>query len=256
MRRTRGMAAKGTRREAFRRCVAGALGIALASLGIALGGSPAAAVQEFPSNPTHRGVIAVDVYQIFPENRPGNGVYIQNKLLLTLQNETIRHVLPLPKAGRFAYLAADAQGKARIGVFVQPQDKQIRLTDVGDGFFHTIVTIDGVVYKKLLRALEGRAIADLLPASKTADGPVAGERGVVFYHVSAAVEPDPSAGNPEKQFGMQLHLALYDEDQVRHYEFQIFSRLPQLTLTWNDAEHMSYKLEDGRSEVLSLSQFQ
>jgi hypothetical protein len=252
----RGEAASGMGTAGVRRFAAMALGIALAAVGIALGAAPAAAVQEFPSNPTHRGVITVDVYQIFPENRPGNGVYFQNKLLLTLPNETVRHVLPLPKAGRFSYLAVDAQGKARIGVFLQPQDKQVRLTDVGNGFFHAIVTIDGVVYKKLFRVLEGRTVADLLPASKTAEGPAAGERGVVFYHVSAAVEPDPNAGNIEKQFGMQVHLALYDEEQVRHYEFQIFSTLPQLTLAWSDAEHLTYKLEDGRSEVLSLSQFQ
>jgi len=228
----------------------------LATIMLAGGVSAARAVQEYPSNPTHRGVVDVDVYQVFPENRAGNGVYYQGRLMVSLPPETIRHVMPLPKPGRFAYLAVDAEGKGRIGLLLQPQDKQIRLNAVGNGFYHAIMTIDGVVYKKLYRMVEGRTVVDLLSSSKTADGPTPGERGLAFYHVSAALESDPTAGNLEKQFGMQIHVALYDEEQVRHYEFPVYNRLPQLTLSWTDPEHITYRLDDGRSEILSLSQFQ
>jgi hypothetical protein len=227
----------------------------LLATALAWAAGPASAVQEFPSNPNHRGVVAFEPYEIFPENRPGNGVYLQRKLLLTLAGETIRHVVALPKPGRFAYLAADAAGKTRVGVFVQAQDKVFRVTEVATGFFHAVVTVDGVVYKKLYRVVDGRAIDDLLSASKTADGAVAGPRGVVFYHVSSTVDQD-AAGTAEKQFALQLHVALYDEDHVRHYSFSILNTLPQLNLAWTDAEHLTYTLADGRSEVLSLSQFQ
>jgi hypothetical protein len=223
---------------------------------VAIRAEPVAAVQEYPSNPTHRGVVTFDPFQIFPENRHGNGVYFQNRLLFSAPGETIRNVLPLPKPGRFAYLAVDGQGTARVGLFLQPQDKQVRLSEVGRGFFHAVVSIDGVVYKKLFRVVEGRTVVDLLPASKTADGATPSERGIVFYHVNSVIEPDPNTGNLEKQFGMQLHLALYDEEQVRHYDFLIFNILPQLTLAWSDPEHVTYRLEDGLSEVVSLSQFQ
>jgi hypothetical protein len=218
--------------------------------------APALAVQEYPSNPTHRGVVAADTYEIFPENRPGNGVYLQKKLLLTLVGETIRHVVPLAKPGRFAYLAADSAGKTRVGVFVQAQDKVARVTEVSAGFFHAVVTLDGVVYKKLFRVLDGRTVADLLSGSKTADGAIAGPRGVAFYHVSSTVDADAAPSSNDKQFGLQLHVALFDEDQVRHYSFSILNTLPQLNLVWNDADHITYTLADGRSEVLSLSQFQ
>lgn len=221
-----------------------------------LAGSSAWAVQEYASNPTHRGIVEVSGYQVFPENRPGNGVYYQGRLLVSMPPETIRHVLPLPKAGRFAYLATDAEGNGRVGLFLQPQDKQLRINALGNGFFHATLTLDGVVYKKLYRAMEGRTLADLLASSKTADGPTPGERGIAFYHVSAAIEPDPNAGIAVKQFGMQIHIAMYDEDQVRHYEFPVYNTLPQLALTWTDPEHITYRLEDGRSEILSVSQFQ
>ena len=227
---------------------------AIAMLGS--GAAPLLAVQEYPSNPSHRGVVAIDAYEIFPENRPGNGVYLQKKLVLTLAGETIRHVVPLPKPGRFAYLAADGAGKTRVGLFVQAQDKLAKVTEVAPGFFHAVVTLDGVVYKKILRALDGKTVVDLLTASKTADGAVAGPRGVAFYHVSSTVDAETVTSAGEKQFGLQLHVALFDEDQVRHYSFSILNTLPQLNLVWNDAEHITYTLADGRSEVLSLSQFQ
>jgi hypothetical protein len=226
------------------------------SLAVWLASGPAWALQEHASNPGHRGIVNLEPYQIFPENRPGNGVYFQGRLLVSLPGETIRHVSPLPKPGRFAYLAADAEGKGRVGVFVQAQDKLNRVNAVGDGFYHATVTLDGVVYKKLYRVMEGRTVLDLLASSKTADGPVAGERGLAFYHISAAIEPDPAAGVAEKQFSMQIHLVLYDEEQVRHHEFPVLARLPQLTLTWSDPEHITYRLDDGRSEILSISQFQ
>lgn len=229
---------------------------AAAALAVLFSAAAAWALQEHPSNPTHRGIVDVDTYQVFPENRPGNGVYFQGRLLVSLSGETIRHVAPLPKAGRFAYLATDAEGKGRVGVFVQAQDKLNRVNAVGNGFYHATVTLEGVVYKKLYRIVEGRAVADLLTSSKTADGPTPGERGLAFYHISAAIEPDPAAGITEKQFSMQIHLMLYDEDQVRHYEFPVLARLPQMTLSWADPEHVTYKLDDGRSEILSISQFQ
>jgi len=238
---------------AFRRDIRASLAALLFLLGAA---TPAFSVQEYPGNPTHRGVVAYDVYEIFPENRPGNAVYLQRKLLLSLAGETIRHVVPLPKPGRFAYLAADAAGKTRVGVFVQAQDKVARVNEVATDFFHAVVTLDGVVYKKLFRVLDSRTVVDLLSASKTADGAVAGPRGVAFYHVSSTVDGDSIPNSNEKQFGLQLHVALYEEDQVRHYSFSILNALPQLTLAWNDAEHLTYTLADGRSEVLSLSQFQ
>jgi hypothetical protein len=214
------------------------------------------AAQEFPSGPEHRGVVTLQSYQIFPENRPGNGVYFENRLLLSLPGQTIRDVLPLPKPGRFAYLAVDAQGAARVDAFLQPQDRKVRVNEAGQGFFHLIVTMDDVVYKKLLRAREGRAIADLLPAYRTVDGPTPGELGVAFYHVATVVEPDPLAGNLEKQFGLQLHMALYDEDAVRHYPFLVHNALPQLALAWRGPDRLAYRLEDGRSEELNLTQFQ
>jgi hypothetical protein len=223
---------------------------------LASGAAPLLAVQEYPSNPSHRGVIAIDAYEIFPENRPGNGVYLQKKLMLTLAGETIRHVVPLPKPGRFAYLAADGTGKTRVGLFVQAQDKLAKITEVAPGFFHAIVTLDGVVYKKVLRVMDGKTVLDLLSSSKTADGAVAGPRGVAFYHVSSTVDSAAATTSSEKQFGLQLHVALFDEDQVRHYSFSILNTLPQLNLVWNDSDHITYTLADGRSEVLSLSQFQ
>ena len=34
------------------------------------------AAEQFPSSPTHRGIAKFGAYEVFPENRPGNAVYL------------------------------------------------------------------------------------------------------------------------------------------------------------------------------------
>ena len=92
----------------------------IAAAAIAAGGITAYGAQELRGDAVHRGVVDFAPYQIFPENRPDNAVYFENRLIFTVPNETILQLLPLPKEGRFAYAAAAADGTTRVGLFLQP----------------------------------------------------------------------------------------------------------------------------------------
>lgn len=234
----------------------GARLLVLLTLAAAWGAAPAPALQELPAGQNHRGIVSEGPYQIFPENRIANAVYYDNKLEFSLPDESILHIVPLPEEGRFAYLARDGEGNTRLGVHVRPQDGEVRIRRIAEGYHHAVMRLDGVVYKKLYRVLDGERLMDLLPRSKTGDGAVAGDKGVVFYHVATAEERETDAGGTENLFGMQLHLSLYDEERVRDLGFLVQNRLPRLSLEWADADHVSYTLADGRTEDVSLSQFQ
>jgi hypothetical protein len=222
--------------------------MAVAAAGAAQG------AEQFPSSPNHRGMAPFEPYVVFPENRPGNGVYLDNQLIFNTPEQTLVDVLALPAEGRFAYYAIGPQGKGSLGVYVKPNDGKARVDEITPGFYHLVVVMDGVVYKKLYRIIDNN-ILDLLPSSKTADGAVPGPVGVVFYHVATTVR-ESEAGQPRRGFGLKLHVALYEDERTRHLDYLITNDLPDLKITWLDESRIQIGLADGRSETLSLSQFQ
>lgn len=227
---------------------------ALLLAAVLLAAPPARAAEQFQSGPNYRGIINFDPYAVFPENRVGNAVYLNNVLLLTLDKETITDVLPLTGDGRFVYLAKDAEGKSHLGVHVLPTDGDPRITPVAEDFYHVVLFLGGVVYKKMYRVIDGNLL-DLLPSSKTADGAVAGPGGVLFYHVATA-DKEQVDGQEKNVFGLALHLALFNDERLRNLNYLIKNSLPRLELKWEDDSRISYRLADGRTEVLSVSQFQ
>jgi hypothetical protein len=228
-------------------------GVLLLALGLLCAGG-ARAAEQFPSSPNHRGLAPFDPYVVFPENRPGNAVYLNNTLVFEAGEQTVVDVLPLPVPGRFAYYALDTQGTGSLNVFVQPKDPKPRIEEIASGFYHVVLVLDGVVYKKLYRIVD-RNILDLLPSSKTADGPVAGPAGVVFFHVATAIH-DTADGQDKRGFGLKMHLALYNDPHTRDLSYLITNDRPDLKLTWLDDSHIQVGLAGGETQVIAVSQFQ
>ena len=212
------------------------------------------AAEQFPASPDHQGVVSFAPYAVFPQNRSGNGIYLNDTLILTEPGWTVLDVLPLPAPGRFVYLSRDAQEQRRLGVYTTTADRKARIREVTPGFYHMVTVLDGVVFKKMYRILEDKLV-DLLPVSKTADGAVAGPAGVLFYHVASAVREDEN-GSSKSAFGLRLHLVLYDEERTRHLGYLIVNGLPKVETTWLDDTRIEIGLSDGRKQVLSVSQFQ
>lgn len=210
------------------------------------------AAQEFPGDPEHRGVVTIGDYQIFPENRPGNAVYQDNRLVFSVPGETLVQIIPLPQPGRFIYLTKDSEGTARLGALLATSEPEPRITAIGESFYHAVMVMDGVVYKKLYRIQNDLSVVDLLPSSKTADGMTLGPGGVLFYHVASAQRTDDG----DTVFGLRLHLAPSDDEPTRHLAYPIMNTLPRLELDWTDANRIRYRLADGREGALSVSQFQ
>ena len=228
--------------------------VLLVLLGMTLWAGGLQAAEQFPSSPDHRGIASFAPYSLFPENRPGNGVYLNDNLVLTEPEVTLLDILPLPATGRFVYLGRDAQAQSSLGVYTTTADRKARIKEITPGYFHVVMVLNGVVYKKIYRILEDK-LQDLLPVSKTADGAVAGEAGVLFFHVASAVREDEN-GAEKSAFGLRLHLALYDEERTRHLDYLIVNGLPKLDMVWLDDTRIEMGLSDGRKQVLSVSQFQ
>ena len=205
--------------------------------------------------PEHRGMIQVDPYVLFPENRAGNAVYLNNEMLLSLPGRTIIDVLPLPVEGRFAYVASNEAGEMELGVQKRDQDGAVRIDKISKDVFHAVMVLDGVVYKKMFRLIENK-ILDLLPSSKTPDGAVAGPGGVVFFHVASTTMEDRSDGTQKQVFGLKVHVTQGEEERLKSLSYLVQNGLPKLEFSWVDETTIRYKLSDGKQEEVSLSQFQ
>ena len=222
--------------------------------GAILQGAPLHAAKQLPSGPNHRGLAIFDPYLMFPENRPGNGVYLDNRLVLTLEGQTVIDLLPLSVEGRFVYYARNMNGSKVLGMYTLSGDADSRIREVTPGFYHAVMVLDGIIYKKMYRIVDDR-ILDLLSSSKTADGAVVGNIGVLFYHVASMIREDVE-DEPRNLFGLRLHLALFEDERMRHLDYLITNALPRLNISWLDESRIQIGLADGRKEVLSISQFQ
>lgn len=232
-----------------------ALPITLLLAGMALAASGAAAGPALPTDGEHKGIVAAGPYQIFPENRPGNGIYLNKQLLVSSPGNTIIQILPMPREGRFVYLTRNEAGRSVVAVRLAASDPPPRLRRLADGLYYAVMVIEEVVYKKVYRVVQDGTIVDVLPRSKTADGITPGKSGLLFYHVAGAetIEQD---GKTIYQFALRLHLLMYQEERLRNLDYPVINTLPRLKLAWKNDASVEYTLADGRVEVLSTAQFQ
>jgi len=231
-----------------------------AALCMALGfvlATPAWAQQPLGTGASHKGIVPAGIYQIFPENRPGNGVYLDGTLLLTAPGQTLLSAAQLAPGGRFVYLARGADGKPVVGVNVLQGDTQPRLSEPVKGYPYVVSGFEGQGYKKFYRVTES-AVTDLLPTSRTADGLSVGPQGVVFFHVGAtatSVAAAPGEAVPAGKYGIRLHWLNPQTGSVKHLGRSILNGLPTLKLAWLDDGRIQYTLSDGTSETLATADF-
>jgi len=230
--------------------------LAMASMLAAL--TPLHAAEPLPTGPTHRGTVAAGPYQIFPENRLGNGVYLDGVLLFALPGQTILGVAQLAPRGRLIYLARSSDGKRTVGVRTLAGDAAPRTSEPAKGYEYVTAGFDGLGYKKFFRITD-TSITDLLPMSRTADGLTIGQKGILFYHVGSSAAAQAAAGAPGEPpagaYGIRLHWLNADTGAVRHLGRTIYSNAPTIKLTWLDDDQFQYTLSDGKTESLDISEF-
>jgi hypothetical protein len=204
---------------------------------------------------SHRGLIAAGPYQIFPENRSGNGVYLDGALLLSLPGQTIVGVGNIAPNGRFLYVARGGDGKRTTGVNLLPGDTQPRISEPAKGYQYVVAGFDGQGYKKFFRVTDA-GVTDLLPASRTADGLTYGQPGILFFHVgTTAVGPSDQPAAPLGSYGIRLHWLNLATGAVHHLGRPIFNGQPTLKLAWTDDNRIQYTLTDGSTATLNMSDF-
>ncbi len=228
-----------------------ALALGLLTLGLLMQAAVLQAADLLPAGPTHRGIVPSGTYQIFPENRPGNGVYEEGVLVFSLPDDIIVSVAGLAPQGRFIYVARTGQQQRTLAVHMQPRDPTPRMTEISKGYVYVVGGLDGVGYKKFFR-VQDRSVVDLLTASRTADGLTVGAKGIAFYHVNRA---EPAPDGTGQRFGLRLHLALFGQERARHLGQDILNAKPALKLAWLDDSTLQVTLADGSTRTVEIAEF-
>jgi hypothetical protein len=74
------------------------------------------AVESYLRDSTHRGVIDLSPYQIFPENRIGNGIYLEKRLLDSHSQRVILKIVNIKSTESHVYLFRDQNGALGLNI--------------------------------------------------------------------------------------------------------------------------------------------
>lgn len=216
------------------------------------------AAEPVQAGASHRGIVSAGPFQIFPENRFSNGVYLDGTLLISLPGQTILSAAEIAPHGRLIYLTRGADGKRTVGVHTPPGDGSPRITEPAKGYSYVVAGFDGQGYKKFFRITDS-AITDLLPGSRTADGLTIGPKGILFFHVASSAGSGPpkpgESAPPSEAYGIRLHWLDLEKGVVHHLGRPIYNGLPTLKLAWLEDGRIQFTLTDGKSETLSVTNF-
>ena len=197
---------------------------------------------------THRGVVSVGKnYQIFPENRIGNSVYLKNKWLFSTTDLIMQDAISALDG--HVYHAKNKAGKDVLGYAGgNEKDEFIQL-------FSGYYLLKSKPYRRKIYRLDPNGkIQDLLPRSKTATGMLSNGAGkAIFYHISKNIKETDDAGNEVMYHIFKLHLVDDKLVEIKTLEKSVKDYRWKLKLKWKNKDTLLLEKSDGSKEKIPLS---
>lgn len=143
--------------------------------------NPAGAVEIFSRDADHRGVIEFAPYQIYPENRIGNGIYLEKKLLDSHPQRVILNIVNIKDTDSHVYLYRGFKGVLGLDIVKNNTGEDVRFWQVDPEFYQYSNRTSGT--RRVFRIFEDK-IMPLLPNLRTGSGVTPSKTHVAFYHIS------------------------------------------------------------------------
>lgn len=185
-------------------------------------------------------------FKIFPDNKPGNSIYYDNKKLLSRDDLIMIDIVEAPEG--FIYHGLDESGSSILGYTGNPEVKFIPL----QGGFYQLIT--GRNAKKKLYWINGdQKIEDLLPKRNTGTGLIFnGVDKAVFYHIAKGETIELEDGKERYQYTFRIHIANTQTRKVRHLPITVKDFYLKLRLEWMDENTIRYTLGNGQIETVAI----
>jgi len=215
------------------------------------------AVEIFLRDPNHRGVIEFAPFQIYPENRVGNGIYLGKKLLGSHPQKVILNIVNIKDTDNHVYLYRGLNGMLGLDIVKNDKGEDVRFWQVDPEFYQYSNRTSGT--KRVFRIFEDKIIP-LLPNLRTGTGVAASQTHAVFYHISNSKNVTSVNQNGQKTasrvYTFRLHAIKRDlEGTVSLYDLTIQDANYLLKLAWENEYSVSYKLSNGKKHIIDLRKY-
>ena len=215
------------------------------------------AVEIFSRDPDHRGVIEFASYQIYPENRVGNGIYLEKKLLDSHPQRVILKIVNIKDTDNHVYLYSGLSGVLGLDIVKNDTGEDVRFWKVDPEFYQYSNRTSGT--RRVFRIFEDKIIP-LLPNLRTGTGVAASQTHAVFYHISNSKNVTSVNQNGQETarrvYTFRLHVIKRDlEGAVSLYDLPIQDVNYLLKLVWENEHSVSYKLSNGEKHIIDLRKY-
>ena len=215
------------------------------------------AVEIFSRDSYHRGVIEFAPYQIYPENRVGNGIYLEKKLLDSHPKRVIINIVNIKHTDNHVYLYRGLNGMLGLDIVKNNTGEDVRFWQVDPEFYQYSNRTSGT--RRVFRIFEEKIIP-LLPNLRTGSGVTPSKTHAAFYHISNSKNVTSINQNGQKTtkrvYTFRLHVIKRDlEDLVSLYDLPIKDANYLLKLNWKNEHSLIYKLSNGKEYTIDLRKY-
>ena len=215
------------------------------------------AVEIFLRDPDHRGVIEFAPFQIYPENRVGNGIYLGKKLLDSHPQRVILNIVNIKDTDNHVYLYRGLNEMLGLDIVKNDTGEDVRFWQIDPEFYQYSNRTSGT--RRVFRIFQDKIIP-LLPNLRTGTGVTVSQTHAVFYHISNSKNVTSFNQNGQKiarrVYTFRLHVIKRDlEDAVSLYNLRIQDANYLLKLVWENEYSVSYKLSNGKKHIIDLRKY-
>ena len=215
------------------------------------------AVESYSRDSAHRGVVDLAPYQIYPENRMGNGIYLNKKLLATHPQRVILNIVSIKDTESHVYLFRGENGVLGLNIVKGETDGEARFWQVDPEFYQYSNNTTGI--KRIFRIFRND-VKPVLPFLRTGSGVSTSATHAVFYHVSNSKEITYLNASGQEITGriytFRLHVINRKLDGFKSiFNLQIQDVNYSLKLVWENEHSVSYKLANGKKHTVDLLKY-
>ncbi|MGY8700576.1 MAG: hypothetical protein ACKVJ3_05375 [bacterium] len=210
--------------------------------------------ETFSRDSEHRGILDLAPYQIYPENRIGNGIYLDKKLLDTHPQRVILNITSIKNTKSYVYLFRAQNGVLGLDIVKNEADGDARFWKVDPEFYQYTNRTYGI--QRVFRIFQDKMIP-LLTHLRTGTGVATSTNHAIFYHItdSKDITRTNSSGQEitQRVYTFRLHLINRNYEKIQSLlNIKVMDVSHRLKLKWVNEYSVSYKLSNGKKETVDL----
>lgn len=204
----------------------------------------------------HRGLVESGLFQLYPENQIGNGLYLNRNLLVSRHDQTVVSASKLKNTASTVYLYRDANRELWLGLVNGTGEGKGRLRRVDEEFYQ--YTNHDLGIQRVIRILNDK-IKPLYENLRTTSGVTVSRTHAVFSHITESGNVSASdnlSEEPRWYYKFRLHLAKKGRPGVIALPgIRIENESARLRLFWQQDHVLGWRRSNGEIKLFNLLEY-